>query len=297
MVRAFRQEVAMPVLAHLQELLRYPLFQLGGGTVTPGRLLTGLLIVLIMVAIAQLAARAVSRLMARREVATGIRFAVAKMIRYALILLGLLIAMGNIGLKLDALFAGSAVLLLGIGFGLQTIAQNFVAGLILLVERPVSKGDFVHIGATFGSVADIGLRATRVVTRDEVTIIVPNSELVTAQVVNHSVPTTNLRIAVSVGLAYGSDPRTVERVLLEVARAEPVLLPSPAPEVRFDSFGDSSLDFTLLAWIADPRRDQEIASRLRFALTPALAAAGLTIPFPQRDLHVKSGLELLAAAK
>jgi potassium efflux system protein len=135
---------------------------------------------------------------------------------------------------------------------------------------------------------DVGMRATRVVTRDEVAIIVPNSELITAQVVNHSVPTTNLRITVRVGVAYGSDAARVREVLLGVAQADPELLKEPAPEVRLDDFGDSSLDFSLLVWIRNPREDLRAASRLRFAIAAAFRAEGIEIPFPQRDVHLKA---------
>jgi small-conductance mechanosensitive channel len=140
-------------------------------------------------------------------------------------------------------------------------------------------------------VADIGLRATRVVTRDEVTIIVPNSELVTARVINHSVPTTNLRIAVKVGVAYGTDPERVRNLLLTLAAKDADLLRDPAPEVRFDAFGESSLDFSLLVWIGTPRDDLRAASRLRFAIEATFRAEKIGIPFPQRDIHIRTAPE------
>jgi small-conductance mechanosensitive channel len=182
------------------------------------------------------------------------------------------------------------VLLVGIGFGLQSIAQNFISGVILLLERPVGKGDFVRIGDSYGSVVDIGLRATRIVTRDQVTIIVPNSELISGQVVNYSSPTQSVRVAVGVGVAYGTDTALVDRILLEVAAAEALVLADPPPEVRFQDFGDSSLDFSVLVWIARPRDDQLVASRLRFAIDAAFRRERVKIPFPQRDLHIVSGL-------
>jgi small-conductance mechanosensitive channel len=280
----------MSPLTQVREALRYPLVRLAGGEITLASILTAVLILLAMGMVARFAARAVSRLLAGRGAADGLRFAVAKIVRWSFVLLGVLIALTTVGVRLDALLAGSAVLLLGIGIGLQGVAQNFVAGLTLLIERPVAKGDFVRIGNAFGSVVDIGLRATRIVTRDEVTIIVPNNELVTTQVVNHSVPSTNLRIAVPVGVAYGTAPELAREVLLGVAQADPLLLHEPAPEVRFDAFADSSLDFSLLVWIADPREDLATASRLRFAIAAALREARIAIPFPQRDLHIKSDL-------
>jgi len=152
----------------------------------------------------------------------------------------------------------------------------------------VRQGDFIKVGDAFGVVQDIGLRATQVVTRDQVTIIVPNSELVSSQVINHSKPTLNLRVAVQVGVAYGSDVPLVRETLLAIARENEQVLREPEPEVRFESFGESSLDFALLVWIADPRLDLRISSSLRYAIDAAFRAAHIELPFPQRDLHVRS---------
>jgi small-conductance mechanosensitive channel len=279
----------MPTFERLKGIVDEPLLHLAGGPITIASILTGFLIVVASYALAGLVSRAVMRLLARSEVADGARFALGKIARYIVTLIGTLVAVMSVGIRLDALLAASTVLLVGIGFGLQNIAQNFVSGLILLIERPVARGDFVQIGQARGSVMDVGLRATHVVTRDEVTIIVPNSELVTGQVINHSVPTSNLRIAVRVGVAYGSDTARVREVLLAVARGDEGLLKEPAPEVRFDDFGESSLAFSLLVWIASPRDDLRIASRLRFAIDSAFRAAGIQIPFPQRDVHIKKG--------
>ncbi len=278
----------MPTLHHLKTLANEPLLHVAGGPITLFSLLTGVLIIVVSYVVATFAGRGVTRLLAQREVAHGARFALAKITRYFILLLGTLISLMSLGIRLDALLAASTVVLVGIGFGLQNIAQNFISGLILLVERPVARGDFVRIGDALGSVTDVGMRATHVVTRDEVTIIVPNSELISGQVVNHSVPTTNLRIAVHVGVAYGTDTALVRDTLLAVARADSALLQSPDPEVRFDDFGDSSLDFTLLAWIANPREDLRSASRLRFAIDAAFRTADIQIPFPQRDVHVRT---------
>ena len=236
-------------------------------------------------------------MLARREVAHGARFALAKLTRYVIVLIGALSALASLGIRLEALLAASTVVLVGIGFGLQNIAQNFVSGLILLIERPVTRGDFVQIGQAFGSIVDVGMRATRVVTRDEVTIIVPNSELITGQVINHSVPTANLRIAVRVGVAYGTDMARARDVMLAVARSDGGLLVDPAPEVRFDDFGESSLDLSLLIWIREPGEDLRTASRLRFAIDAAFRDAGIDIPFPQREVQVRLATDRRAAGR
>jgi small-conductance mechanosensitive channel len=278
----------MPTFDRLADIAHRPLARLAGGPITVASLLSGFVIIVCAYILAGLSERGVHRLLDRRQVAHGARFAIAKMVRYVVLLLGVTIALTSIGVRLDALLAASTVVLVGLGFGLQNIAQNFVSGLILLIERPVARGDFVRIGDALGSVVDIGMRATRVVTRDEVTIIVPNSELVTAQVINHSVPTANLRIGVKVGVAYGTDPEQVRRLLLGIAARDGDLLREPAPEVRFDAFGESSLDFSLLVWIGSPREDLRTASRIRFEIEAAFRKNGIAIPFPQRDVHIRS---------
>jgi small-conductance mechanosensitive channel len=277
----------MPSLSQLLDFLHRPLLNLAGGPISAASLLSGCAIVFFAYALAGLAGRGVHRVLDRRDIARGARFAIAKIVQYFILLLGITVALTSIGVRLDALLAASTVVLVGLGFGLQNIAQNFVSGLILLFERPVARGDFVRIGDTLGEVGDIGMRATRIVTRDEVTIIVPNSELVTARVINHSVPTPNLRIAVSVGVAYGTDLEKLKAVLLDIAAGEAELLRDPAPEVRFDAFGESSLGFSLLVWIGNPREDLRVASRLRFAMDAAFRSAGIEVPFPQLGLHIR----------
>ncbi len=214
------------------------------------------------------------------------QFAVAKIVRYSVTLVGLVGAFNTMGFRLDALLAASAVVAVGIGFGLQNIAQNFISGLILLFEQPVRQGDFIRVGGTLGTVDDIGLRATHIITRDEVTMIVPNSALITAEVVNHSRPTTSLRIRVSVGVAYGTDTDLVKRVLMDVAKNAANVLNAPPPEVRLEEFADSSMQFALLCWIEHAREDLRIASSLRFMIEKSFRQAGIVIPFPQRDVHM-----------
>jgi small-conductance mechanosensitive channel len=281
----------MTLLERILQNMGHPLARVGGEDITLFSIVRGLFVMALAAVLANLTTRGLVRLLERQGVTQGAMFALSKMARYLVLMLGAAMALTSIGIRLDALFAASAVLFVGIGFGLQNIAQNFVSGIVLLIERPVARGDYVKIGDTLGMVVDIGLRATHVVTRDEVTIIVPNSQLVTDQVINHSVPSNNLRIMVSVGVAYGTDTALVSRTLLQVAADEPGVLREPAPEVRFDAFAESSLTFSLLIWINSPREDLRTASRLRFAIDAAFRQAGITIPFPQRELHLRTGAE------
>jgi small-conductance mechanosensitive channel len=286
----------MYILERLKQIFFSPIVHLPAGPLTLGSIALALLIIFVARIVAALAGRGLTRVLAHRGVDDSARFAMAKIARYLIVLIGIFVAITSIGLRLDALFAASAALLVGIGFGLQTIAQNFISGLILLIERPVGKGDFVQIGTAHGSVVDIGLRATTVVTRDEVTIIVPNSELITGQVVNHSIPTTRRRISIAVGVAYGSDLPLVKRLLLEVAAQEKALLQDPAPEVRLEAFSPSSLDFALLVWIADPSQDLRIASNVRFDIAATFEQHNVEIPLPQRELRLRSGADASSAS-
>ena len=184
--------------------------------ITPGALMLGAVVVVATLLLSALAGRALRRVLARRGLSPGAQFAAAKIVRYLLVVVGLVVAIDSIGLNLSAVLAASTVLLVGIGFGLQNIAQNFISGLIVLIEQPIRRGDFIKVGDAYGVVDDIGLRATRVITRDQVTVIVPNSELVSTQVINQSIPTSNLRITISVGVAYGTDTALVSKTLLAV---------------------------------------------------------------------------------
>ncbi len=273
-------------MERFESVIHHPLITLKDGSVTLGSLVAAAVVLAAAALVARALSEAARRLFHTRGLTEGAQFAVAKIVRYTVLLVGVGIAVSSAGFDLTAVLAASTVLLVGIGFGLQNIAQNFISGLIVLVEQPIRRGDFIKVGDAYGVVDDIGLRATRVITRDQVTIIVPNSELIGSQVINHSKPTLNLRITVRVGVAYGSDVELVKRTLLEVAAKSEHVLKDPPAEVRFEDFGDSSLAFALLAWIADPGLDRRIASELRFAVDGAFRAAKLEIPFPQRDVHL-----------
>jgi potassium-dependent mechanosensitive channel len=272
----------------LKEFLDRKLLELAGAPITPGSLLVGAAVIFVAVGIANLLAYSVRRVLRVRGTAQGVQFAVAKIVRYSVTAIGVIGAVNAMGFRLDALLAASAVVAVGIGFGLQNIAQNFISGLILLLEQPVRHGDFVRVGGTLGTVEDIGLRATHIITRDEVTIIVPNSALITGEVVNHSRPTTNLRIRVPVGVAYSSDVEKAKQVLYGVARDTPGVLTTPAPEVRLEEFADSAMLFALFCWIEHARDDLRISSSVRFAIEKGFREGGIVIPFPQREVRMKS---------
>jgi small-conductance mechanosensitive channel len=266
-----------------------PLFVVGGTAVTVASVVSFVVFVLAAYGASWLLRRALLRLFRRRGLDEGVQHALDRLLHYTVLALGIFLALDNLGVSITALAGLGAILAVGIGFGLQNIAQNFVSGLILLLERPVKKGDFVQVGEVQGTVRDIRARATVVTTLDNVDIIVPNGQFITEAVTNETFGDRRVRVKVTVGVAYGSDTARVRQVLLVVAAEHGEVLADPPPQVQFRDFGESSLDFALLAWLADPRDENVVASDLRFAIDHAFREAEIEIPFPQRDVHVRSG--------
>jgi small-conductance mechanosensitive channel len=221
----------------------------------------------------------------------------AALVRYVGTLVGALVVLQAWGLDVRTLAVVGSVLGVGIGFGLQHLASNFVSGLVLSIERPVKPGDYVRIGDFQGTVERIGARSTEIVTRDRVSILVPNARLLEQEVINWSHGDPVCRIEIPVGVAYGSDVRAVRTALLDAAAGHPDVLQDRRARVELRRFGDSALEFALEVWIADPRRQQDVASDLNYRLEAALRRHGVEIPFPQRDLHLRDPAlrELLAA--
>jgi small-conductance mechanosensitive channel len=271
------------------------LFAIGGTPVTVASIITFVLFLGIAFLLSGFLRKGLLPVYQRRGVDVGVQYALNRLLHYVVIALGIFLALENLGVSLTALAGLGAILAVGIGFGLQNITQNFVGGLILLLERPVKQGDFVEVGWVKGSVRQIRARATVVTTLDNVDIIVPNGQFITEQVVNQTLDNRRVRASIRVGVAYGSDIELVGRTLGEVARTNPTVLIEPAPSVLFVDFGESSLDFILLVWLADPLLGQTTASELRFAIDRAFRERGIEIPFPQRDLHLRSGPWLAGA--
>lgn len=219
----------------------------------------------------------------------GVQEVIAILVKYGLIALGTIVLLQLWGIDLSSLAILASALGVGIGFGLQDIAKNFGSGLVLVFERPIQVGDFIEVGEFMGTVERIGARSTEIQTLDQISIIIPNSRFLENEVLNwsHRNPTSRLRIPV--GVAYNSDPAVVQEILIEAGRNHPNTLATPAPQVFFKEFGDSSLNFELLVWIAEPSKHVRIKSDLYFTIEALLRQHQIEIPFPQRDLHVRSG--------
>jgi small-conductance mechanosensitive channel len=214
---------------------------------------------------------------------------IAKIVHYVSVIIGSAIILQTSGFDLGAFTMIAGAVGIGLGFGLQTIVNNFFSGIIILFERPIKVGDRIEVGNVQGDVRDISIRATTVVTNDNIAIIVPNSEFISSTVVNWSFTDNNVRFKFSIGASYESDPHKIKEILLEVADQHKGILKNPPPTVRFDSFGDSSLDFVLIAWTQDYcHRPGALRSEVNFAIWDAFKKHNIQIPFPQRDIHIKS---------
>lgn len=224
----------------------------------------------------------------RRRFDRGVRDSIKKLLHYSLILIGFLFAMTLVGVELKNFAVLAGAFGIGIGFGLQNIVNNFVSGLILLFERPIKVGDMLIVDNEWGTVRKIGLRSTVVTTLDESEIIVPNSLLVAEKVTNWSLTSALCRLAIPIGVAYGSDVPLVLRILAEAGKENAVVLDEPAPSPLFRGFGDSSLDFELRVWIADVRDRFRVRSEICQYIDRRFREEGVVIPFPQRDLHLRS---------
>jgi potassium efflux system protein len=218
----------------------------------------------------------------------GAQDAVALLARYTLVFLGAIVILQIWGIDVRSLALVASVLGVGIGFGLQHIANNFVSGLVVSLERPIQPGDFVKVGEWMGTVERIGPRHTEIRTLDNISILVPNSRFLETEVINwtHGDPVS--RLHVPVGVAYGSNTARVRVALLEAARSHPEVLRDPRPRVEFRGFGDSALNFELQVWTRDPRTQFRLISDLNYRVEASLRHYGIHVPFPQRDLHLRS---------
>jgi small-conductance mechanosensitive channel len=284
----------MNEFVYWEEILHYlttPLFSLGE---TPISVATIFKLVAIMVVVA-IAARYLRRLvqaklLARTKMTPGLQYAISRIAGYVVILLGFIVGLQTIGINLNSLAVVLGALGIGIGLGLQNIVNNFLSGLILLSDRSIQVGDRIEVGNTSGKVIKIGARATSILTNDDIVIIVPNAEFVTEKVINWSYGVDQrVRLRMPVGVSYNSDPNLVEKLLLEVAKENKGVLSEPPSSAIITGFGESSIDFELRVWTMDLiHRPGYLKSSLYFDIWEKFKANGIEIPFPQRDVHIKT---------
>jgi small-conductance mechanosensitive channel len=289
------REILRDYLDPLFNILNYRIFTLGEAHITPLNIIYLLLLTVLLFWLSnKLKNILVERVLGRTHLDLGARIAIGTIVRYVLLLVGFLIIIQTVGINLTTLNVLAGAIGIGVGFGLQNIASNFISGLIILFERPVQVGDRIEVGDVNGKVTGIGARSTTVRTNDNITIIVPNSKFIEENVINWSFEDNIVRFRIPVGVAYASDLNLVKRLLLEVAAENKDVLDKPKSAARLMRFGDSSIDMQLWVWTREKlQRKNVLISDLNFAIWEKFRANNIEIPYPQTDLHIRSGkLEL-----
>ena len=280
--------IARPMFGAIKSVLNYPL-EAGEISVTLGSILLFIASIYVAFWVAK-TVRYVLRdeMLPKMDLPRGVANSVASLSYYGLVLVGLMVALAAAGFETSQFAIVFGALGVGIGFGLQNVVNNFVSGLILMFERPIQPGDVVEVSGTSGKVRSIGMRATTLTTFEGADVVVPNGTLLSEKLINWTLSDMDRRIDVNVGVAYGTDPRRVLELLDEVARATPGVAAEPVPNIVFTGFGASSLDFSIRAWTKDFGDWVNIRSQLTVRIYEALQQAGIQIPFPQQDLHLRS---------
>lgn len=273
----------------VEKIYNYTLFTLNQTPITVGSIFIFLVILSIFIIGSKLFTRMLSsRILKRLQVDKAIRYNLERVVYYLLVVIGSIVAFQFIGIDLSGLAVILGFLSVGIGFGLQNVTSNFVAGLILLFERPIKIGDRVTVGDTLGDVTAINMRSTTIRSINNISIIVPNSEFVSDRVINWSYGDRKVRLDVDVGVSYNSDLETVLTCLDKVASENGDVLKNPEPVVQFLGFGDSSWNMQLRCWIPNPKIQPKVLHQLNCAIVQKFRENNIEIPYPQRDLHVRS---------
>lgn len=276
------------------EIENTALFRLGGSTVTVGELVAGVLVVAVAWIVATLLGRLLRRARSRAVKTARALYVLQKLTTYSILLFGVFAGLSTAGLNLSSLAVFAGAVGVGVGLGLQGVVKEFVSGIILIFDRMVSIGDYVELeGGVRGMVTEVGPRATRIRTNDNVNIILPNSHFIENRVTNWTLKGDTRRIHIPFSVAYGADKNEVREVVLAAARRSPFTLPETETrksQVWLVGFGESGLDFELLIWPTSEavKRPAAMHAAYTWAISDALDAAGIEIPFPQMDLRLRS---------
>ncbi|MFH1811232.1 MAG: mechanosensitive ion channel domain-containing protein [Pseudomonadota bacterium] len=280
------------VLVVVGRVLNYKLFELAGTTVTVSTLGVAVLVLVLARLLSVLLQKVAAQGLARRGlVREGTVIGVQRLLHYTVMVIGAGVALDMLGIKLATLFAAGAIFAIGLGFAMQNIAQNFVSGLILLIERLIKPGDIIEVDGQVVRIIHMGIRSTLVRSRDEVELIVPNSMLVQTTVKNFTSRDSIYRLRCLVGVVYSADLRLTMQVLRDASKALDWRLVDREPRVLLVGFGSSSVDFEISVWVDDPWKAPQLLSKLNEAVWWALKDAAVIIAFPQLDLHLDPAVE------
>ena len=271
----------------MKDFLEFKLLEFGDYSFTVANLLTVLLIFVGTKILLWLIKKAYDRRFSKVKNERGRKYAIIQITGYVLWTFAIIMMLQTAGIRITLLLAGSAALLVGIGLGLQQTFNDFLSGFILLLDRTIEVDDVIELDNMVARVEHIGIRTSILVNRDDISVIVPNSKITGANVINWSHTKKQSRFHIPIGVAYGSDEELVRKVLLECAGQHSLILNEPSPFVRLEEFGNSSVNFRLFFWTKEVFRVENIKSDLRFLVVKKLRENNITIPFPQMDLHVK----------
>lgn len=281
------------IFNYLNDILNLTLFQIKETPVTVMSILIFLILITVFIVIGVITRNALNRKILKRfKVDEGTSYTLSRITQYIIITIGALISFQFVGIDLSGLAVIFGLLSVGIGFGLQNVTSNFISGLIILFERPIKVGDRVTVNNIEGDVTEINIRSTKVRTVNNISIIVPNSEFVSKDVINYSHGDPTYRVDISVGVSYGSELETVLKALQEVADENKYVLAEPRAQVHLIEFGDSSWNMQLRSWIGNVKDHPHVRNELNKAIVRKFREYAVEIPFPQRDLHVKSSISL-----
>lgn len=283
-------------MSPINQVLSFPIADLGGAQITIGRLVLACLVIAVAIALSRILVRVLSRLRSRMISGSTPLYILEKLGSYGVIIVGFLFALSSLGVNLSTLAVFAGALGVGVGLGLQGVVKEFVSGLVLLFDSIISVGDYIELpgsGGTRGIVVEIGARATRIRSNDNIDILVPNSRLIEERFINWTLEGQTRRIHVPFSVAYGTDKALVRDVVLAAARQIPATLPDSEvhrAQVWLVGFGDSSLNFELVVWptLEAAKRPAAMHAAYTWAIDDALRAANIEIPFPQRDIRVRS---------
>jgi small-conductance mechanosensitive channel len=281
------------VLNTWNHFFTYPLFTINQTPITLSSLVFFVVIMGIFWMVNTILRKFLSnRVLKRFKMPLATQYTLSRIIQYVFLFVGIIIGFQVIGIDLSGLAVIFGFLSVGIGFGLQNLTSNFIAGLMLLFEQHIQVGDRITVGDTEGDVTEINIRSTTIRSLNNVAIVVPNSEFISSTVINWSHGDPKTRLEIEVGVSYNSDLDKVMDSLLEAAKEHTLTLSHPAPKAWLMSFGDSAWNMRLLAWVGDPQGRRQIQSEINCAIVKKFRQNGVEIPFPQRDLHVRSPLPL-----